>query len=129
MPWHQEPMKDVGGCDKPRGAANRAVIRGCPNGETQHELNVVLPASECIGCVEGTRGSETSQYPQEEKTICDSVSSGERKRMRLNQLDVRDGSCCPVGVVGLFFPVLPDRAGVRNCCVSRSGLGWPVVEG
>jgi len=25
MPWHQEPMKDVGGCDKPRGAVNRAV--------------------------------------------------------------------------------------------------------
>ncbi len=35
MPRHQEPMKDVGGCDKPRGAANRAVIRGYPNGETQ----------------------------------------------------------------------------------------------
>ncbi len=34
MPWHQEPMKDVGACDKPRGAGNRAVIRGCPNGET-----------------------------------------------------------------------------------------------
>ena len=29
----------------------------------------VLPASEFIGCVEGTRGSETSQYLQEEKTI------------------------------------------------------------
>ena len=37
MPWHQEPMKDVGGCDKPRGAANRAVIRGFPNGETRQE--------------------------------------------------------------------------------------------
>jgi hypothetical protein len=37
MPGHQEPMKDVGGCDKPRGAVNRAVIRGFPNGETQHE--------------------------------------------------------------------------------------------
>ena len=35
MPWHQEPKKDVGGCDKPRGAVNRAVIRGCPNGETR----------------------------------------------------------------------------------------------
>jgi hypothetical protein len=35
MPRHQEPKKDVGGCDKPRGAVNRAVIRGCPNGETQ----------------------------------------------------------------------------------------------
>ncbi len=26
------------------------------------------PTAECIGGVEGTRGSETSQYPQEEKT-------------------------------------------------------------
>jgi hypothetical protein len=37
MPWHQEPKKDVGGCDKPRGAVNRAVIRGFPNGETRQE--------------------------------------------------------------------------------------------
>ena len=43
--------------------------------------HVVVPAAECIGSVEGTRGSETSQYPQEEKTNSDSVSSGERKRM------------------------------------------------
>ncbi len=43
--------------------------------------HVVSPAPECIGCVEGTPGSETSQYPQEEKTTCDSVSSGERKRI------------------------------------------------
>jgi hypothetical protein len=28
----------------------------------------VLPVPEYIGYVEGTRGSETSQYPQEEKT-------------------------------------------------------------
>ena len=34
MPWHLEPMKDVGGCDKPRGAADQALIRGFPNGET-----------------------------------------------------------------------------------------------
>src|SRR5690606_16148554 len=34
MPWHQAPMKDVGGRDRPRGAVNRALIRGCPNGET-----------------------------------------------------------------------------------------------
>ena len=30
---------------------------------------VVLPAGECIACVGVTRGSETSQYPLEEKTI------------------------------------------------------------
>ena len=28
-------MKDVGACEKPRGAGKHAMIRGCPNGETQ----------------------------------------------------------------------------------------------
>src|SRR6476469_2891227 len=42
---------------------------------------VVSPTPEHIGCMEGTTGSETSQYRQEEKTTCDSVSSGERKRI------------------------------------------------
>ena len=34
MPRHQEPMKDVVTCDKPRGAGGRALIRGFPNGGT-----------------------------------------------------------------------------------------------
>ena len=34
MPWRQKAMKDVEVCDKPRGAGKRALIRGCPNGET-----------------------------------------------------------------------------------------------
>ena len=34
MPWHQEPKKDVGACDKPRGVGNQTSIRGFPNGET-----------------------------------------------------------------------------------------------
>ena len=29
-------MKDVASCDKPRGAAKQALIRGCPNGSTRH---------------------------------------------------------------------------------------------
>ena len=43
MTWHQEAMKDVGTCDKPRGAGNRAVILGFLNGATHpsgyHVLN------------------------------------------------------------------------------------------
>ena len=35
MPWHQEPKKDVGTCDKPRGVGNQTSIRGFPNGETR----------------------------------------------------------------------------------------------
>ena len=44
MPWHQEPMKDVGGRDRPRGAVNRALIRGCPNGETRQSSWAVTRA-------------------------------------------------------------------------------------
>jgi hypothetical protein len=43
MPRRQKPMKDVGGCDMPRGAANRALIRGCPNGGTRHGSCRVTP--------------------------------------------------------------------------------------
>src|SRR5438132_13885531 len=34
MPWRQEAKKDVGSCEKRRGAANQALIRRYPNGET-----------------------------------------------------------------------------------------------
>ena len=35
MFWRQEAMKDATGCDKPRGAAKWALIRGSPNGTTR----------------------------------------------------------------------------------------------
>lgn len=38
MPWHQEPMKDVGICDKPGGVDNRTLRPGFPNGETRHHV-------------------------------------------------------------------------------------------
>lgn len=70
MPRHLEPKKDVVTCDIPRGAGKRAVIRGSPNGETQPDgVPIWLLPLEYIGRGEGTGGSETSQYLQEEKTI------------------------------------------------------------
>ena len=33
--WRQKARKDVAGCEKPRGAAEQALIRGRPNGETR----------------------------------------------------------------------------------------------
>ena len=44
MPWYQEPKKDVGACDIPRGAGSQAVIRGFPNGETRRPSWAVAPA-------------------------------------------------------------------------------------
>ena len=49
--------------------------------------NVPVLRSEFIGARERTRGSETSQYPEEKKTTSDSRSSGERTgKISLNQL-------------------------------------------
>ena len=45
---------------------------------------VLLP--EFIGQEERTRGSETSQYPEEKKTTSDSRSSGERNGNSLNRV-------------------------------------------
>ena len=67
MPWRQMPMKDVGGCEKPRGAADQALIRGYPNGETRLG-SCPVTAARTHTAVEGTGGTETSQYPEEEKT-------------------------------------------------------------
>ena len=67
MPWYQEAMKDVGSCDKLRGAATQALIRRFPNGETRAG-ECRPPRTEYIGVLEPTRGTETSQYLEEKKT-------------------------------------------------------------
>ncbi len=57
------------------------------------------------------------------------MSSGERKRKRLNHAHVIPGRGCVFGVVGSSLSILPDWPTVRNQRVSRNGLERPVVEG
>ena len=68
------------------------MIRRFPNGATRQVEGLSLIISE------QTWGTETSQYPQEEKEIIDSLSSGDRTGNSLNR-------CCygNVGVVGPFI--------------------------
>ena len=47
----------------------------------------------------------------------------------LNRAHVIPGGGCVCGVVGRFLSGPPARPGVINRGVSRSGLGWSVVEG
>ncbi len=70
----EELMKDVAACDKPREGGKQPMIRGFPNGETYPD-EVKIPAVEYIDCVGGTRGSETSQYPEEKKQTNADLSS------------------------------------------------------
>ncbi len=72
-------MKDVGACEKLRGAGNQALIRRSPNGETH--LPVAGIGHSIHRCPKRTRGTETSQYLEEQKsTEIPSVAASERGR-------------------------------------------------
>ena len=99
MPWRQEAMKGVGACDKLRLAGKRAMIRRCPNGETRQWSCTVTAKAE------PTRGTETSKYPQERKSIETSlVAASERE---IAQTD----PTCWGGVVGLTPKVFSKISG------------------
>ncbi len=66
MPWRQEAMKDVEACDKPRLVGKQAVSRDVRMGKP-NQLRW-LPYTEYIGVWKLTRGTETSQYPEEKKS-------------------------------------------------------------
>ncbi len=63
MPWLSEAMKDVVSCDKLRGGAN--YLR---SGDFRMGQPLALKAPN-PGNGGLTRGTETSKYPEEEKTI------------------------------------------------------------
>jgi hypothetical protein len=70
-------MKDVVTCDKSEGAGKQAMISEFPNGATHPACGI--PNPECIGVVERTWRTETSQYPEERKaTATPSVAASER---------------------------------------------------
>ena len=64
MPWHLEAMKDVGNCEKLRGAITQAAIRRSPNGKTLLTVGKESPA-EYISRLKQTQGTETSKYLKE----------------------------------------------------------------
>ena len=82
MPWYQEAMKEAEGCHKLRGAANQALIRRFPNGETHHGKPMVL-LSEHIGQKSDRRELKHLSSVRKRKQT-DSLSSGERKGKSLN---------------------------------------------
>ena len=57
-----------GSLRKASGSREQAPIRGYPNGET-HRCEPAVPPVEHIDGVEGTWGTETSQYPEEQRSF------------------------------------------------------------
>ena len=67
MPWHRKPMKGAASCDKPRGGANGLRSGDSRMGEPARG-HALAPPPEYIGRREATGGTETSKYPEEEKS-------------------------------------------------------------
>ena len=99
-------MKDVVSCDKPRRAANEHYIRGFPNGTTWYCEAI---SSRLVG--KPTRGTETSKYPEEKKTIViPQVVASE-------QGTAQTQGACSLGVVGLHLEI-----GIKQKLLERSPI-------
>jgi hypothetical protein len=80
MPWYGKAMKDATTCDKPRIGGNNLRPADLRMGQPIPS-NVGISATEFIGCKKLTRGTETSKYPVEDKTIVISqVVASEREK-------------------------------------------------
>ena len=79
------PKKDVTSCEKLRGVANELRSVDIRMREL-NASNVALHRNEQIVTSGGTRGTETSNYPEEKKVNNDSESSGERNRRSPNHI-------------------------------------------
>src|SRR5215203_3316174 len=80
--------------------------------------NAALPHAEYIGMLGTSRGSETSQYPEERKsTETPRVVASERGRAQTRQ--VQAGTRCLPGVVGRLVRAVPGSAGVTKSVGSR----------
>ena len=85
------------------GSCTEAVISGCPNGETRRVARPVSPQGR------PTRGTETSQYPEEKKsTEILLVAVSERGRGQTR-------GACSLGVVG-------PQHGMYDARVKRRGI-------
>ena len=81
------PTKDAISCEKPRGAASRHRSWDIRMGEPGWG-NAQSPMNESIVHEEGTRGSETSKYPEEKKensislVVASEEGRGQTERLR-----------------------------------------------
>ena len=120
MPWRQEAMKGVASCDKPRGAASR-LRSGDARMRKLTWGNTCVPAAEFIGGSERTRETETSKYPQEEKsTEIPQVVASERGSC-LNRACVKAAVALHVRGCGAV-PATPMSRGATKFVHSR--IGW-----
>ena len=121
MPWRGKSTKGAASRDSPRGGAHGLRSGGARMGEPSGG-HAPLPAPESIGCSGTTRGTETSQYPEEEKsTEIPRVAASESGPAQTGG-GVTAWGRCPAGVAGRTFrgPQPPAEVTKRD----GSGTAW-----
>ena len=103
------------------------MTRRSPNGTTRAGTTC-HPGGEFIAARQRTRGTETSQYLEENKANSDSPSSGERTGNSLNRssasmLALLDWSC------GTSRKARHGLQRVTKVRLSRTVLEWPAIDG
>ena len=97
---------------KAAGSRKQTLIRRYPNGETQLRI-AQLPSSEYIGRMEGTRGTETSKYPEEKKeTSISLVAASERERAQTGKHAFRG---CGSAESSLIVSGIALESAARGC--------------
>ena len=120
MPWRQVPMKDVGHCEKSRGAVNRRYIREYPNGETQWSE----PPLSTVEYIDGRREPGELKHLSTQRKRENSQSSGERNGNSPNQPGL-PGWGCRAGntgrreASGMVWESQPKRVRVPYAKVER----------
>ena len=114
MPWHRKPTKDATSCDKLRREAHALGPADLRMGEPAGE-HAPAPPAERICRKEATRRTETSQYPEEEKSNeIPPVAASERGRGQTAE------RTAPAGLKGLHIcPWMHER----------NGMGRPARQG
>ena len=121
MPWHRRPTKGAASRDSPRGGAHGLRSGGTRTGEPDRVELGRLPL-ERIRREGGTGGTETSKYPEEEKSIeMPGVAASETGR-RPNRRRATPCGGCAAGVAGRGAGVPQGPGGVTNR--SGSGTAW-----
>ena len=128
MPWRRKPKKGAASRDSPGGGANGLRSPGARMGEPGGG-HAPPPRAEYIGPEEATRGTETSKYPEEEKsTEIPPVAASEsgrcpnrRFRHSFRALGRRG---CGGRRPGAWNPGCGDKSGAQP-----NGLGRPAEGG
>ena len=128
MPWHRKPTKDAASCDNPRGGAHTLRSAGLRMGEPERG-NARSPVPERDRGREATRGTETSKYPEEEKsTEIAPVAASERATAQTHASG-QAGGRCRMGVVGPPHRWAPARRRSHKARGKRNGMGRPAAAG